>query len=68
MEIRGEIETLQIMISSAVNIETVEKRALEMGMVYPSPEQFVYLRDEIAELRDADDFAQYIKENAYDLW
>jgi Tfp pilus assembly protein PilO len=65
--IHGEIETLRIKINDVVDIEAVERRAAEMGMVYPSAEQFVYLDRKTPDTTESNDFAQYIKENAYQL-
>ena len=46
-ELQGEIENLNVKIKSAVSISTVEQRAQnELGMVYPSADQYVYIGDE----------------------
>jgi hypothetical protein len=65
-EISAEIENLEVKIRSGAGLDLIERRAVEeLGMIYPSADQLVYLNDEPAEVRD---FAQYVKENAYQLW
>jgi hypothetical protein len=65
-EIRSEIEKLAVKIETGTSIGVIEYRATnELGMIYPSAEQVVYLEEEPAPVND---FAQYIKENAYVIW
>jgi cell division protein FtsL len=62
-ELRGEIEALEVEIKSGTGLDLIERRAMEeLGMVYPLPEQRVFL-DEAQE--PVNDFAQYIRENTY---
>lgn len=61
--IQGEIENLNVKIESASNIQIVEeKAATELGMVYPNPEQLVFI-DGNGEM--VKDFALVLKEQAY---
>ncbi len=47
--LQGEIENLNVKIKSAVSISTVEERAQnEIGMVYPTADQYVYIGEESA--------------------
>ncbi|MDR3243029.1 MAG: hypothetical protein LBT34_03785 [Clostridiales Family XIII bacterium] len=65
-DIRDEIAELNIRLKRDASVEIVEQRALyELGMVYPSDGQLVYLREAEPPVRE---FAQYIKENAYRIW
>jgi len=62
-EIQGEIDTLNIKIKSANNIEHIETVAKgELGMVYPEEGECVYVTDEDA---PEENFAMVIKEQAY---
>ena len=61
--IQGEIENLNVKIESASNIQIVEsKAATELGMVYPTPEQLVYINGTQEAVKD---FALVLKEQAY---
>jgi cell division protein FtsL len=61
--LQGEIETLDIKIKSANNIEYIEKVATEeLGMVYPSEGECVYISESDA---PEGNFAMAIKERAY---
>jgi cell division protein FtsL len=65
-ELHSEIEKLAVNIERGTSISVIEYRATsELGMIYPSAEQVVYLEEEPAAVND---FAQYIKENAYVIW
>ncbi|MDR3295853.1 MAG: cell division protein FtsL [Clostridiales Family XIII bacterium] len=65
-ELMGEIENLEVRIKTGNGVDVIERRATEeLGMLYPAPEQFVFLEEEPETVAD---FAQYIKENAYQLW
>jgi len=58
-----EIDDLVVKINEGLDISTVENRAAnELGMVYPAEEQFVF----IERFPKIIDFAQYIRENAYE--
>ena len=62
-EIQGEIENLNVKIESASNIQIVESRASrELGMVYPTPEQLVFVDNKKETVKD---FALVLKEQAY---
>ncbi|MDR1135703.1 MAG: septum formation initiator family protein [Clostridiales Family XIII bacterium] len=61
-----EIESLEIQVKNVSGISYIESRAIEeLGMIYPAPEQFVFITNNSVRVND---FAQYIKENAYELW
>lgn len=62
--IQGEIENLDVRLESGVNIQVVEARAIaELGMVYPNPEQLVFLEKE--NQLASKDFILAMKEQAY---
>lgn len=60
--IQGEIENLNVKIESASNIQIVEAKATELGMVYPTAEQLVFIDGTQAPVKD---FAMALKEQAY---
>ena len=61
--LRGEIENLNVKIKSASSISTVEERALnELGMVYPTADQYVYIGEET---KPQGEMAMLIYEQAY---
>ena len=61
-----ELEKLSVKIEKGTGIGVIELRATEeLGMIYPAAEQVVYIEEEPAPVND---FAQYIRENAYQLW
>ena len=61
--LQGEIENLNVKIKNATNIRTVEEKAInELGMVYPSSEQFVFLT---RQSKSQGDFAMLLMEHAY---
>ena len=63
---RAEIEKLSVKIEKGTGINVIELRATEeLGMIYPTAEQVVYIEEKPAPVND---FAQYIRENAYQLW
>lgn len=62
-EIQGEIENLNVKIKSATNIQTVEEKAVSMGMVYPQVNEYVYIDGQ--EREPIRDFALALKEQAY---
>jgi Cell division protein len=62
-EIQGEIENLKVQIESASNIQIVEAKATsQLGMIYPTPEQLVYID---GSKETSKDFAMVLKEQAY---
>ncbi len=61
--IQGEIDTLNIKIKSANNVEHIEKVAKgKLGMVYPTDGECVYVTEED---QPSENFAMVIKEQAY---
>lgn len=61
--IQGEIDTLNVKIKSANNIEHIEKVATKrLGMVYPSEGECVYVSEDDS---PAENFAMVIREKAY---
>jgi cell division protein FtsL len=62
-ELQGEIENLNVKIKNATNIKAVEEKAInDLGMIYPSSEQFVFLS---AHSKPQGDFAMLLKDQAY---
>lgn len=61
--LQGEIDTLNVKIKSANNIEHIEKIATgKLGMVYPQAGECVYISEDDAPMEH---FAMVIKEQAY---
>ncbi|MDR1245825.1 MAG: hypothetical protein LBK57_02215 [Clostridiales Family XIII bacterium] len=61
-----EIDKLTVKIEKGTGIGVIEYRAVnELGMIYPTADQVVYAEKEPLPVND---FAQYIKENTYQLW
>ena len=61
--LRGEIENLKVRVNEANNIQTLEIKAqTELGMIYPAPEQFVFIAEEE---EPPADFAMLIRTGAY---
>ena len=61
--LRGEIENLTVQINEATNIQTLEVKAqVELGMVYPTMDEFVFIA---SEQETSGDFAMIIKSEAY---
>lgn len=61
--ITGEIENLTVKINEANNIQAIEQKATtELGMVYPDPNEFIYLNNTEAPTQD---FALLLMEEAY---
>ena len=59
----GEIENLTVKINQANNIQSIEEKAVnELGMVYPNPEEFIYIQGSAEPVQD---FALLLKEEAY---
>jgi len=59
----GEIENLNVKIKNATNIRSIEEKAInELGMIYPSAEQFVFLT---RQTKPQGDFAMLLMEHAY---
>ncbi len=61
-ETQKEIQNLQVQIKSAANITNLENRAAELGLVYPTADQIVFLESEEAGIED---FALALMESAY---
>lgn len=61
--LQGEIDTLNVKIKSANNVEHIEKIAItKLGMVYPTKDECVYVSDTAA---PKENFAMVIREKAY---
>jgi len=61
--IQGEIENLKVEIESNNNIQIIEQKATsELGMVYPTSDQLIYIK---ANKQGTKDFALALKEQAY---
>lgn len=61
--LQGEIDTLNVRIKAANNIEHIENVAKnQLGMVYPENGQYVYITDSDSPMGD---LALLIKSNAY---
>lgn len=60
--IQTEIENLEVKLHVATNIEAVETKAVEQGMVYPETNQVVHLS---ASEKVPEGFAQMMKNQAY---
>ncbi|MBP3815719.1 MAG: cell division protein FtsL [Firmicutes bacterium] len=61
--LQGEVDTLNVEIKQANNIERIESVAIQqLGMVYPDSDQCVYLSQEES---PAGSLAMVIRENAY---
>lgn len=60
--IQTEIENLEVKLHVASNIEAVETKAVEQGMVYPKTNQVVHLSDSE---KVPEGFAQMMKNQAY---
>ncbi len=59
----GEIENLRVKINQANNIQSIEYKAVnELGMVYPNPDEFIYIQGATENVQD---FALLLKEEAY---
>ena len=61
-ETQKEIQNLQVQIKSAANITNLENRAAELGLVYPTADQIVFLETEEGGIED---FALALMESAY---
>ncbi|MBQ4180816.1 MAG: hypothetical protein IJJ75_05100 [Firmicutes bacterium] len=57
-----QIQNLQVKIRSANNINNLEARALEMGLIYPDFSQIVYLREAQS---GGEELALALKETVY---
>ena len=61
--LQGEVDTLNVRIKQANNIEHIEQVAVkQLGMVYPDGDQCVYVSQEEA---PSGNLAMLIRENAY---
>lgn len=64
--LQEEIDYLKVEIENGTNIGTIEEKALkELGMIYPTADQFEYLE---AKTTNKEDMAQVIKDSAYEYW
>lgn len=61
--ITGEIENLTVKLNQANNIQAIEQKAMtQLGMIYPDPNEFIYIKPEDEPVRD---FALLLREEAY---
>lgn len=59
----GEIENLSVKLNQANNIKTIEQKATtQLGMIYPDPNEFIYVKQEEELVKD---FALILREEAY---
>ena len=61
-ETQKEIQNLQVQIKTAANITNLESRAIDLGLIYPTSDQIVFLATEEG---DIEDFALALMESAY---
>ena len=61
-ETQNEIQNLQVQIKTAANITNLESRAAELGLMYPTSDQIVFLE---AEEGGIEDFALALMEFVY---
>ena len=61
-ETQKEIQNLQVQIKTAANITNLESRALDLGLIYPTADQIVFLATEEGGIED---FALALMESAY---
>lgn len=62
-ELQGEIDTLKIKVKASNNIDSIERTAIqELGMVYPSEDQCIYLTEND---KPEGGFAAVLKRQAY---
>ncbi|MBR0517845.1 MAG: cell division protein FtsL [Firmicutes bacterium] len=61
-ETQKEIQNLQVQIKTAANITNLESRAAELGLMYPTSDQIVFLE---AEEGSIEDFALALMESVY---
>ena len=61
-ETQKEIQNLQVQIKTAANITNLESRAAELGLMYPTSDQIVFLE---AEEGGIEDFALALMEFVY---
>ncbi len=60
--VEGEIENLIVAIEQESEIVSIEEKALDLGMVYPTGEQMVFLENSV---REESDFASVLRKEAY---
>ena len=60
-EAEKQITKLEVEIKSATNITTIEKKALELGMIYPDFDQIIYVQGDSG----IEDFALALMESVY---
>ena len=61
-EASWEIRNLEVTVKRETNITNLEEKAQEIGMVYPSFKEIVYLRGDTPDVRD---LALALRENVY---
>ena len=61
-ETQKEIQNLQVQIKTAANITNLESRATELGLMYPTSDQIVFLETEEGGIED---FALALMESVY---
>ena len=61
-ERQREILNLQVKIKSATNINNLEQRAFELGLVYPGFDEIIYLQNDENSIQE---FALALKETVY---
>ncbi|MCR4724625.1 MAG: cell division protein FtsL [Clostridia bacterium] len=61
-ETQKEIQNLQVQIKTAANITNLESRATELGLMYPTSDQIVFLEVEEGGIED---FALALMESVY---
>ena len=60
-DVEKDITKLEVQIKSATNITILEKRALELGMIYPSFDQIIYVNG----ASEIEEFALALMESVY---
>ncbi len=60
-EAEKQITKLEIEIKSATNIKTVERKALDLGMIYPDFDHITYIQGD----SDIEEFASALMESVY---
>ncbi|MDO5441343.1 MAG: hypothetical protein Q4F55_02140 [Bacillota bacterium] len=56
-----EIANLEVKIKSATNISTIERKALDLGMIYPSFDQIIYIQGD----SNIEEFGVALMESVY---
>jgi outer membrane murein-binding lipoprotein Lpp len=65
-----EIAEMNLRFEMEFNSRRLFEKAQALGMIVPGEDQLIYIGDaaKISQLPEHSDFAQYIRENAYELW